>query len=173
MNRRKFLAASALASLAPDLSRSLLIAGPRPLDPRSGSKMPLLQSLVTTPVVGFPTVTPMFAAMFTPGAGGIQFVQSDNWADFTTQTATMSNNGYILSCMTTIQNLNRTWYYGAYQKGSGKYQLFQATSATAFQQMFTELQSGYRLVDFNITRQQGQLLYSGYWLATSAPPRKH
>jgi uncharacterized protein (TIGR03437 family) len=129
--------------------------------------MPLLKSFVSSPVSGFPTVTPLFAGMFTPGTGGIQFVQSDNWADFTAQTATQANNGFVMSCMTTIQNLNRTWYYAAFQKGSAKYQLYQTTDPNAFQQMFTQLQSGYRLVDFNITRQQGQLLYSGYWLAVS------
>ena len=131
--------------------------------------MSLLKTLVSSPVVGFPTVTPTFAAMFTAGTGGIQLVRSESWSDFSAQTQAQSNNGYVLSSMTTIQNVNRTWYYGAYQKGSGNYQLYQTTDPNAFQNMFTQLQSGYTLVDFNIAWQQGQLLYSGYWLASAKP----
>jgi uncharacterized protein (TIGR03437 family) len=114
-------------------------------------------------------VTPTFAAMFTPGTGGIQLVRSESWSDFAAQTQAQSSNGYVLSSMTTIQNMNRTWYYGAYQQGTGSYQLYQTTDPNAFQNMFTQLQSGYTLVDFNIAWQQGQILYSGYWLATSKP----
>ena len=132
------------------------------------NKMWLLKNLLSTPQAGFPTLTPTFAAMFTPGAGPVQLVRSETWADFTAQTQAQSNNGYVLSAMTSIQNLNRTWFYGAYQKGTGSYQLFQTSSPSAFQQMFTQLQNTHKLVDFNIAWEQGNLSYSGYWLANAA-----
>jgi uncharacterized protein (TIGR03437 family) len=173
MNRRSFIAAGALAGFAPGpFSRMLLAEEARLKQRGGGSKMAFLKTLVSSPVVGFPTVTPTFAAMFTPGTGGIQLVRSESWSDFAAQAQAQSSNGYVLSSMTTIQNLNRTWYYGAYQQGSGGYQIYQTADAMAFQQMFAQLQSGYTLVDFNIAWQQGQLLYSGYWLATSQPAQQ-
>jgi uncharacterized protein (TIGR03437 family) len=141
------------------------------LDPSkqdSRDKMWLLKQLLSTPQAGFPTLTPTFAAMFAKGTGPVQLVRSETWADFSAQTQAQSNNGYVLSAMTSIQNLNRTWFYGAYQKGTGSYQLFQTTDPSAFQQMFTQLQNTHKLVDFNIAWQQGNLLYSGYWLADTA-----
>jgi uncharacterized protein (TIGR03437 family) len=131
--------------------------------------MALLKALTSTPVVGFPVVRPTFAAMFRPGKGGIQLVRSENWADFSAQVQTQSSNGYVLTAMTSIQNMNRSWYYGAFTQGSGSYQLFQTADPMAFQQMFTQLQSGYNLVDFNASWQQGQVMYSGYWLASAKP----
>ena len=150
------------------LSRALLAAEPEARQPGTQSKMWLLNKLLSTPQTGFPTLTPTFAAMFTPGSGPIQLVRSETWADFAAQTQAQSKNGYVLSAMTTIQNLNRTWFYGAYQKGTGNYQLFQTGDPNAFQQMFTQLQNTHKLIDFNIAWEQGSLLYSGYWLANAA-----
>jgi hypothetical protein len=74
--------------------------------------------------------------MFMPGQGPIELVRTETWDDFTAQTQALSNSGYVLSAMTTIQNLNRTWFYGAYQRGSGNFQLFRTSDSNAFQQMF-------------------------------------
>ena len=172
MNRRRFLAASALAGFAAGpFSRMLLAGSPRPTDGRARSKMSLLKSFTSTPVVGFPTVTPQFAAMFRPGTGGIQMVRSENIADFYAQCQAQAANGNVLTSMSTIQNLNRTWFYGAFTKGANAegFQLISTTDGNSFQQSFTQYQNGYRLVDFNIAWQQGSLLYTGYWLTVATP----
>ena len=176
MNRRRFLAVSALAGIKPGpLSEKLLADEPaapprREESPRrEPGRLPFLNQLVTTIQPGFPTVTPTFAAMFTPGKGGIPLVRSESWDDFTAQTQTQSSNGYVLSAMTSIQNMNRTWFYGAYQQGTGNYQLFRTADPNAFQQMFTQLQNTYTLVDLDISWELGQLYYTGYWLSATKP----
>jgi uncharacterized protein (TIGR03437 family) len=170
MNRRRFLAVSALAGVNPGpLSRKLLAQESYSSRRHPRSKMPFLKQLVTTINPGFPSVTPTFAAQFTPGKGGIQLVRSETWDDFTAQTQTQSSNGYVLTAMTSIQNMNRTWFYGAYTQGTGNYQLFRTSDPNAFQQMFTQLASTYTLVDFNIAWELGQVYYSGYWLASAKP----
>jgi uncharacterized protein (TIGR03437 family) len=169
MNRRNFIAISALAGMTPgQLARVMRGAEPNPSQQDTRNKMWLLKQLLSTPQAGFPTLTPTFAAMFAPGTGPVQLVRSETWADFTARTQAQSNNGYVLSAMTSIQNLNRTWFYGAYQKGTGNYQLFQTSDPSAFQQMFTQLQNTHKLVDFNIAWELGNLSYSGYWLANAA-----
>ena len=168
MNRRRFLALSALAGITPGpFSRVLLAGGRQPAPSRPKSLMPLVNRLLSTPQVGFPTLTPTFAAMFAPGAGPAHLVRSETWDDFAAQTQTQSNSGYVLNAMTSIQNLNRTWFYGAFQKGTGNYQLLRTADANAFQQMFTQLQSTFTLVDFNAAWELGKVYYSGYWLANA------
>ncbi len=169
MNRRRFFAVSALAGIAPGPVSRLLLADPAaPSQKIARYKMPLLNRLLSSPQIGFPTLTPNFAAMFAPGAGPIQLVRSETWADFSAQTQTQSNNGYTLSALTTIQSLNRTWFYGAFQKGTGAYYLLRTSDPAAFQQAFTQYQSGYTLVDFNIAWELGQIYYTGYWLANAS-----
>src|SRR5258708_404663 len=132
MNRRRFLSLSALAGITPGLFSRVLLAGdrkPTSRDPKSLA--PLLTRLLSTPQVGFPTLTPTFAAMFVPGAGPAHLVRSETWDDFAARTQTQSNGGYVLSAMTSLQNLNRTWLYGAYQKGAGNYQLLRTADPSA------------------------------------------
>lgn len=143
----------------------------RPRLSRSKLNLPILRQVISTPQTGFPTVTPQFAAMFRPGTGGIQLVRSESIADFYSQIQAQAANGNVLTSMTTIQNLNRTWFYGAFTQGAnaGGFQLISTTDGNSFQRSFAQYQSGYRLVDFNIAWQQGQLLYTGYWLPVSTP----
>ena len=177
MNRRRFLSLGALAGMAPGpLSRVLRAntaeSASRPAArPSSKFDLPILRQVISAPQTAFPTVTPQFAAMFRPGAGGIQLVRSETIADFYAQIQAQAANGFVLTSMTTIQNLNRTWFYAAFTKGAnaGGFQLISTTDASSFQQSFTQYQSGYRLVDFNIAWQQGSLLYTGYWLPVATP----
>ena len=74
-------------------------------------------------------------------------MRSETFDDFTAQTQAQSSNGYVLSALTSIQNLNRTWFYGAYQKGTGSYQLLRTSDPNAFQQAFTQYQGAYTLVE--------------------------
>ncbi len=177
MNRRHFLAATALAGIAPGpFSRRLLAEAPNrsALHAPSKLKLPLLKQLLSTPQTGFPTVTPQFAVQFGPGSGAIQMVRSETLADFEAQIQAQAGNGYVLSALTTIQNMNRTWFYGAFKTGANanNFQFISTTDPNAFQQAFTQYQSGYTLVDFNIAWQRGQLIYTGYWLASAANPKQ-
>ena len=124
---------------------------------------------MAAPQTGFPTVTPQFAAMFGPGAGGIQMVRSESLSDFYAQIQAQAASGYVLTAMTTIQNLNRTWFYGAFTQGAGAgtFQLISTTDPNSFQQSFMQYQSGYKLIDFNVAWQNGELNYTGYWLANA------
>lgn len=130
-----------------------------------------MKQLLSAPQIGFPTLTPTFAAMFTPGAGPIQLVRSETWAGFMAAAETQSRNGYVLSALTSIQNLNRTWFYGAFRKGAGAYQVLRTSDSKAFEQMFNQLQNTHALVDFDVAWELGQIYYSGYWLA-NAPDSK-
>jgi len=170
MNRRRFLELSVLAGVAPGpISRVLRAESPHHAPESLPSKLrqPLLRKLLSTPQTGFPILTPTFAAMFTLGSGSIPMVQSESLNDFSAQVSTQSGNGYVLSALTTIQNFNRTWYYAAFKQGSGNYELLQTSDLNDFQQAFTQYQSGYTLVDFNVAWQRGTIYYTGYWLANS------
>ena len=165
MKRRQFLqAAIAAATLAN--SRRLAIA--------DSTRVKLLSRLTVSRLLaaaqpGFPTIAPIFAAGFVSGAGPTQLVQSELWTDFISQAQNLAATGLRLSCYTSLQSLNRTWFYGAFQPGSGSYYFLRTADLTAFQRTFTERQSGYTLVDFNVAWEQGRLFYSGYWLAAAAP----
>jgi len=167
LNRRHFIRLGAAA--AHFLPRLGLAAESR-TDARGRRQMPsLVKKLLTTPVTGFPTVMPFFAASFVPGTGPVQMVRTETWAEFAAQVQSLSTQGYVLSCFTTIQNMNRTWFYGAFQPGTGAYSLLQTADPTVFQQTFTQNQGTSNLVDFNIAWEQGELNYYGYWLASGSP----
>jgi uncharacterized protein (TIGR03437 family) len=170
LNRRHFIRLGAAGAAAAHVLPRLGLAAESRTDARGRRRMPsLVHKLLSTPVIGFPTVTPLFAASFVPGTGPIQMVRTETWADFAAQVNSMSASGYVLSCFTTIQNMNRTWFYGAFQPGTGAYSLLQTADPTAFQQTFTQQQGSSTLVDFNIAYEFGQLNYYGYWLASGTP----
>jgi len=129
----------------------------------------LISKLLSTTVTGFPTVVPTFAASFLPGPGPTQMVRTESWDDFSAAVATMSSANQVLACYTAIQSMNRTWFYGAFQPGSGAYYLLRTTDPSAFQQAFNQNQGSYNLVDFNIIFEMGQVYYTGYWLASGTP----
>ena len=171
LNRRHFirLGATGAAAAAHFLPRLGLAAESR-TDTRGRRQMPsLVRKLLTTPVTGFPTVMPLFAASFVPGTGPVQMVRTETWTEFSAQVQSLSAQGYVLACFTTIQNMNRTWFYGAFQPGTGAYSLLQTADPTVFQQTFTQNQGTSNLVDFNIAWEQGEINYYGYRLASGTP----
>jgi uncharacterized protein (TIGR03437 family) len=90
---------------------------------------------------------------------------SDSWAGFTAQVQTQANAGFRLASFTTIQNFNRTFYYGACQKGTGDWQLTEFSDENSFYTAFQNNQNGFYLADFNVSFQGGRLYYYGYWLS--------
>jgi hypothetical protein len=102
LNRRRFLALSTLAGITPGPFAGMLraepLSSPQPTR-RSKLNLSILKQRLSTPQIGFPTLTPTFAAMFGPGTGPIQLVRSETFDDFTAQTQAQSNNGYVLSAM--------------------------------------------------------------------------
>ena len=128
---------------------------------------PLVSAALSSQVIGFPTVTPNFAAAFLPGTAQPQMVRSETFEDFSAQAQTLAASNYRLACFTTIQSMNRTWFYGVFQPGAGAYYLLRTSDANAFQQAFTDRQGAFNLVDFNIAWELGTIYYSGYWLAAS------
>ena len=165
MNRRSFCALGALAGAGSGPFSHLLLAdGADPSARRRRAIHPRLRQLIATPARGLPAVTPTFAAMFTPGRGPAPLVRAETFDDFSAQTQFLASTGYRLSAMTALQSLNRTWFYGAFQIGTGGYYLLRTSDPAAFQQAFTDRQSTYRLVDFDIAWELGQLYYTGYWL---------
>jgi len=173
MNRRSFLGLGAMGVAASRLSRPV-VAAETTGDVRVRRRTPALVSkLLSTPVTGFPTITPLFAASFVPLvntglSGGPQMVRTENWDDFTAQVDSLASANYVLSCFTSIQSMNRTWYYGSFVPGTGNYSLLQTSDPDEFQQMFAQRQGSSTLVDFNIAWEQGQLYCSGYWLASGS-----
>jgi hypothetical protein len=156
MDRRHFITLTGLAAVAPGSFSRALLADPRePSARRSKLKLPFLKQLLSTPQTGFPTVTPQFAAMFTPGTGGIQMVRSETLNDFYAQIQAQAGNGYVLSAMTTIQNLNRIWYYGAFKKGTGSFQFINTTDPNAFQQVPERLHAGG--LQYFLAKRRGEL----------------
>src|ERR1035438_7458862 len=64
MNRRNFIAISALAGMTPgQLARVMRGAEPNPSQQDTRNKMWLLKQLLSTPQAGFPPLTPTFAAL--------------------------------------------------------------------------------------------------------------
>lgn len=175
MNRRRFLTLGTLAAgMAPGPFSKLMLA--EPTKPGSEArlsklKLPMLKHSMSTPQIGFPTITPQFAAQFGPGTGGIQMVRTESLDDFYAQMQSQAVNGNVLTAMTTIQNLNRLWYYGAYTAGANanSFQLIDSTDLNAFQQSFAQYQNGYTLVDFTVSWQRGMLNYTGYWMPCAQP----
>jgi uncharacterized protein (TIGR03437 family) len=163
LHRREFMQAASGAALALHT-----LGGQAQAEGRLVPSM--LHKLLTTPSIGFPTVTPVFAAAFVPGPGGVTMVFAETFASFMTQVQAQSN--LRLGCFTTIQNMNRTWFYGALVPGKGAATLLRTADPSAFQQMFTSQQGSATLVDFNIAWELGQLYYTGYWLASSSPKKQ-
>ena len=119
--------------------------------------------------MAFPCVVPLFAGVFVPGSVPSTLVRAESWNDFTAQVQ-QSGASMRLVCFTAIQNMNRTWYYGALQPGTANYVFLQTQDPNAFQSAFAQYQASYTLVDFNIIWQNGGVVYSGCWIAFSAPP---
>jgi len=92
---------------------------------------------------------------------------SDSWTDFQAQVKSQAEAGYRLACFTTIQNFNRTFFYGACQQGTGSWLLMEFEDEDSFYAGFQNNQGGYFLLDFNVSFQNGQLRYYGYWLTGS------
>lgn len=170
LHRRRFLqAASGSAVALPALlrPRNAAVADAPAIHFARTRVPPLVRSLLTSPAIGFPTLTPVFAAAFVPGAGGVTLIFAETWNDFMAQALAQTN--LRLACFTTIQSMNRTWFYGALVPGTGAAFMLRTADQAAFQQAFTSRQGTATLVDFNIAWELGQLYYSGYWLASSAP----
>jgi uncharacterized protein (TIGR03437 family) len=127
----------------------------------------MITNALASPAVGFPTVTPNFAAAFVPGTGKQKLVSSETFDAFSAQADILAAANYRLACFTTIQSMNRTWFYGVFQPGTGDYYFLRTTDQNAFQQAFTQRQGSYNLVDFDISWQLGAIYYSGYWLAAT------
>lgn len=166
LDRRRFLQAAASGTLAipygfrPGAAYAVEVG-------HSGRVPSLVRRLLSSPIVGFPAVTPVFAAAFVPGAGGVTLVRGENWNDFMAQVQAQTN--LRLACFTTIQSMNRTWFYGALVPGTGAAFLLRTADPTAFQQAFTSRQGSATLVDFNVAWELGQIYYSGYWLTSGTP----
>ncbi|MGA2134637.1 MAG: serine hydrolase [Bryobacteraceae bacterium] len=170
LNRRHFMRLGATGLAAARLLPRLGRAAESRFDSHGRRRVPsLVHKLLSTPVAGFPTITPLFAASFVAGTGPISLVRTETWSDFVAQVDGMAAQNMLLSCYTTIQSMNRTWFYGAFQPGEGTAFLIQTADPDEFQQAFTNNQGTMNLVDFNICWQLGQLMYSGYWLASATP----
>ena len=169
LNRRHFIQLGATGVAAAHLLRKGFAAESRTGVQGRRTVPSLVRKLLTTPVTGFPTVMPLFAASLVPGTGPVQMVRTETWEEFAAQVQSLSAQGYVLSCFTTIQNMNRTWFYGAFLPGKGAFSLLQTTDPNEFQQTFTQNQGASNLVDFNIAWELGQLNYYGYWLASGTP----
>jgi uncharacterized protein (TIGR03437 family) len=165
MNRRHFLGVgAALLSAMPRRT-----AAQQPSEPSSSSHLPnIVSQALTTPNLGFPVVTPLFAGVLVRGAAPAQLVRAESWDDFVTQAQQIAGS-HTLSCFTSIQNMNQSWYYGAFQRGSANYFFFQTSSSNEFIATFTSRKSAYTLVDFNVSWQGGRLVYSGCWVAALNP----
>lgn len=165
VHRRRFLQTAAASAFAPYLLEPSP-ANAATISPRRDAP-PLVRRALTSPIVGFPALTPVFAAAFVPGAGGVTLIRSENYTDFSTQVQSQST--LRLACFTTLQSMNRTWFYGALVPGTGAAFLLNTADANAFQQAFTSRQGTATLVDFNVTWELGQILYTGYWIASTSP----
>jgi uncharacterized protein (TIGR03437 family) len=170
MNRRRFLESGAAAlpifwryAAAQQQAHSVvnrdLIRAPK-----------LVKRALTTPNMGFPAVKPLFSGVFVPSSAPAQLLRTESWNDFV-ETAQQMAASYRLSCFTAIQNLNRSWYYCAFQPGSADYLTLQTADPAAFMAAFNNRQTSYTLVDFNVSWQGGQLLYSGFWTANVRTPQ--
>jgi len=166
MDRRKFLQTGLVGTGMLGLVRKDIRAQDGRRSVRPTGRLPgVAIRQLTAPNPGFPSVTPLFSGVFLPGTGAGPLIMSDSWADFSAQVQTQANAGYRLACLTTIQNFNRTFYYGVCRSGSGAWKLQQFSDEPSFYAAFQSYQNGYYLADFNISFQAGQLSYYGYWLA--------
>jgi len=176
MNRRNFFRISAVGALSLPNFPSRLEAAEEPGQTKreissAFDRVPdLVRRALSTRIVGFPTIEPMFGGVFLPGGKSTQLISANGFTSFNTQVQAAS--GYRIASFTAIRNMNSTWYYAALQPGSGSFILLRTSSASQFQQTFQQNQSGYTLVDFSVTWEQGQLYYTGYWLAVSAPAKQ-
>lgn len=174
MNRRNFFRISAAGALSLRGFPSALEAQQEPRKANAGRESvlkrapDLVRRALAKAIAGFPTIEPTFAGIFLPGQSSTQLVSASGFTAFNTQVQTLAASGYRLSSFTAIRNMNATWYYAAFQPGSANYMLFRG-DPSQFQQTFTANQSAYSLVDFSITFEQGQVFYTGYWIAVSAP----
>jgi uncharacterized protein (TIGR03437 family) len=163
VNRRKFLST---ASFAPAVWR--LTSSYPHIDTAPRRVPDLVRAALVTPNLGFPSVIPIFSGVFVPSTAPSKLMQTESWTDFTTEAQRLSATMQV-SCLTAIQNMGRTWYYAAFRPGSANYFFFQTGDLNVFQATFIDHQSAYTLVDLNITWQNGGLIYSGCWVASSAP----
>jgi uncharacterized protein (TIGR03437 family) len=175
MNRRSLFRIGAASAIALSRFPDHLIADhvPENVDRRGLSSMDrapyLVRKALSSSIAGFPTIEPIFAGVFLPGGNSTRLISANGFTSFNTQVQTLAASGYRLACFTAIRNMNATWYYAALQPGRAGYTLFRTGDPGEFQRTFSAKRSGYRLVDFSIIWEQGQLFYTGYWLAVSAP----
>src|ERR1017187_1322059 len=172
MNRREFLQTGLLTGTTGAISLPALwrsASAQQSVRPRQGRatrlQMPdLVRAALSTANSGFPVVKPLLSGIFVPGSTPAQLVRAESWDDFTAQMKALSGD-YRLTCFTSIQNMNRTWFYGAFQQASGDYFPLRTFDPVEFQEEFAKRQNSYSLVDFNIAWEAGRLWYAGYWLA--------
>jgi uncharacterized protein (TIGR03437 family) len=178
MNRRNFFRIGAAGALSLPAFPSRLGAAQETSQANRETSSPLahtpdlVRRALSTRILGFPTIAPTFAGIFLPGGKSTRLISANSFTSFNTQVQTAAASGYVLASFTTIRNMNSTWYYAALQPGNVKYVLLGTSDANQFQQTFAQNQSGYTLVDFSVTWEQGQLFYTGYWLAASAPAKQ-
>jgi uncharacterized protein (TIGR03437 family) len=164
-DRRRFLqlGLGGLAALSP-LARPMA-AEARPASRQAPS---LVARALTTSLTGFPTLTPIFAASFQPGKADAKLVVSGSFADFSRQIQRLAAASYRVTCFTTIQNMNRTWFYAVLQPGAGAYYILRTANQSEFQQAFDQRRNSFNLVDFNTAWELGTVYYTGYWLASDS-----
>lgn len=133
----------------------------------------LMSRILTTPVLGFPSIQPLFGAVFVPGNPPGQLIKATDWNSFSAQIDAAAASGLRLAAMAVIQNQNALWLYASLEAGSGNYQLLRTTDAAQFQKAFSDnAKLSYRLVDFSVSLQHGQLVYAGYWLQSQTAPNQ-
>jgi uncharacterized protein (TIGR03437 family) len=175
MNRRNFFRIGAASAIALSQSPDRLLGGQEPVSNDLRRLSPIerapdfVRRALSSPIIGFPTVEPIFGGSFLPGGNQTQLISANGFNSFNTQVQTLAAQGYRLASLTAIRNMNATWYYAALEQGSGNYTLLRTSDPNLFQHTFAANQSSYRLVDFAITLEQGQLYYVGYWLAVASP----
>lgn len=172
MNRRSFFRLSAAGALGLPQFRERLIASPHPpTEPRRrvAGHAPDLVTRAMASAIPLPTIEPIFTGIFTPGGSQMQMISANGFTSFNSQVQTLAGQGYRVVAFTAVRNMNATWYYAVLQPGSGNYQLVRTGDPNAFQQTFTQNQSGYKLVDFSITWELNELYYVGYWIAAASP----
>ncbi len=177
MNRRNFFRIGAVGAMAlPQFPERLLADedaendrrhGVSPLDRAPG----LVRKALTSAITGFPTIEPVFGGIFLPGGNLTQLIGANGFASLNTQVQTLAAQGYRLTSLTAIRNMNATWYYASFsfEQGGVNYVLLRTSDPNQFQQTFTMNKTGYRLVDFTVTWEQNELYYVGYWLAVTTP----
>ena len=122
----------------------------------------LVQRALSSPIVGFPTIEPVFGGIFLPGGNPTQLISANGFASLNTQVQALAAQGYQLASLTAIRNMNATWYYAAfsYAQSNPNYMLLRTSDPIQFQQTFAMNKTGYRLVDFTITWEQNELYYA-------------